>query len=62
MAANKERKVIKGKLKSNNGPYFSGNENIELGDMKVSGVVLTDGKLSGMMNLCRWGHGEVETR
>ena len=62
MAANKERKVIKGKLKTNNGPYISGNENIELSDMKVSGVVLTDGKLSGMMNLCRWGHGVVETR
>ena len=62
LAVNKEREVINRRLISKLDPYFSGNQNIELNDMKVSGVILMDGKLSGMMNMCRWGHGVVETR
>jgi hypothetical protein len=40
---------------------FSPNGEIDLGDMKSSGIHLTDGKLAGMTNLARWGEAKMET-
>ena len=33
-----------------------------LADIKVSGVKLTEGELTGLNNLERWGNAELETK
>ena len=51
-------------LKSQTYPtfLFSPTGEIALGDMKSSGIHLTDGKLAGMTNLARWGEAKMETK
>ena len=33
-----------------------------LPDMKVSGIVLSEGKLAGLSNLSRWGHADIDIK
>jgi len=38
------------------------NQLLSLPDMKVSGISLTGGKLTGLSNISRWGNAEIDTK
>ena len=42
--------------------FFSCTEEVALSDMRVSGVELSEGTLSGLGNLARWGSAGLEMR
>ena len=42
--------------------YSSNTQPHPLDDMKVSGVIFTEGILTGMENLTRWGNAVLETK
>ena len=40
----------------------SDSHQLDLSDMKVSGVILFDGRLSGLTNMTRWGNATLEMK
>ena len=40
----------------------SDSHQVDLSDMKVSGVILFDGRLSGLTNMTRWGNATLEMK
>ena len=42
--------------------HFSCTQEVALSDMRVSGVELSEGTLSGLGNLTRWGSAGLEMR
>ena len=42
--------------------YFRDSHEVSLADMMVSGVLLSNGRLSGLANMARWGNATLEVK